>query len=81
MHIFLLESNDFVARVEQNSQKYGFTKLGIFGSVARKENTEGGDIDIVVEVEKPSIQRLPPPSVYVEHFTRCYLCLIKILLC
>ena len=38
------------------SQKYGITKLGIFGSVARNENTEGSDIDIVVEVEKPSLQ-------------------------
>lgn len=38
------------------SQKYGITKLGIFGSVTRKENTEGSDIDIVVEVEKPSLQ-------------------------
>lgn len=36
------------------SQKYGITKLGIFGSVARKENTENSDI--VVEVEKPSLK-------------------------
>ena len=38
------------------AQKFGITKLGIFGSVARKENTENSDIDIVVEVEKPSLQ-------------------------
>lgn len=38
------------------SQKFGITKLGIFGSVARKENTENSDIDIVVEVEKPSLR-------------------------
>ena len=38
------------------SQEYGITKLGIFGSVARKENTEDSDIDIVVEVEKPSLR-------------------------
>lgn len=37
------------------SHKYGITKLGIFGSVAREENTESSDIDIVVEVEKPSL--------------------------
>ena len=28
------------------AQKFGITKLGIFGSVARKENTENSDIDI-----------------------------------
>ena len=38
------------------AQKFGITKLGIFGSVARKENTEDSDIDIVVEVQKPSLQ-------------------------
>lgn len=37
-------------------RQYGITKLGIFGSVARKENTENSDIDIVVEVAKPSLQ-------------------------
>ncbi len=36
-------------------QKYGIIKLGIFGSVARKENHEGSDIDIVVEVKKPTL--------------------------
>ena len=35
--------------------QYGILRLGIFGSVARKENTEDSDIDIVVEIEKPSL--------------------------
>ena len=35
--------------------KFGIVKLGIFGSVARKENTESSDIDIVVEVKQPSL--------------------------
>ncbi len=39
------------------AQKYGITKLGIFGSVARNEHTENSDIeDIVVEVSKPTLQ-------------------------
>ena len=38
------------------AQKYGILKLGIFGSVARNENNEHSDIDIVVEVKKPSLQ-------------------------
>ena len=37
------------------SSKYGIKKLGIFGSTARKENHEGSDLDIIVEVEKPSL--------------------------
>lgn len=38
------------------AQKFGITKLGIFGSVARNEQTEDSDIDIVVEVRKPTLQ-------------------------
>ena len=38
------------------AQKYGITKLGIFGSVARNEHSEQRDIDIVVEVKKPSLR-------------------------
>lgn len=35
--------------------KYGLIRIGIFGSVARQENTDDSDIDIVVELEKPSL--------------------------
>ena len=38
------------------AKKYGITRLGIFGSVARNENTEDSDIDIVVEVKKPTLR-------------------------
>lgn len=39
----------------QFGDKFGIIRLGIFGSVAREENNENSDIDIVVEVEKPSL--------------------------
>ena len=35
--------------------QFGIVKLGIFGSVARQDNNEDSDIDIVVEIEKPSL--------------------------
>ena len=41
-------NNDFVA-------KFGILRLGIFGSVARQQNREDSDIDIVVEVERPTL--------------------------
>lgn len=39
----------------RSSLKYGLIRIGIFGSVARSENTNDSDIDIVVELEKPSL--------------------------
>jgi predicted nucleotidyltransferase len=34
------------------SSKYGIVSLGIFGSVARNEASEGSDLDVVVETER-----------------------------
>lgn len=36
-------------------EKYGVTKIGLFGSYARGEAREKSDIDIVVELEKPDM--------------------------
>lgn len=33
----------------------GLIRIGTLGSVARRENTDDSDIDIVVELEKPSL--------------------------
>lgn len=35
-------------------KKYGMTRIGIFGSVARGEQTEGSDVDVCYEGEAPS---------------------------
>lgn len=40
---------------KESGKQFGITKIGIFGSVARQENTENSDIDIVVEVEHPTL--------------------------
>ena len=37
------------------SDIYGITKIGIFGSVARNEQTEDSDVDICVEMKKPDL--------------------------
>ena len=47
--------NKLVAFKQTFGKQFGITKLGIFGSVARQENIEDSDIDIVVEVEKPTL--------------------------
>ena len=58
-YITMLEFQDSINKLtafkHASGKRFGITKLGIFGSVARRENTEDSDIDIVVEVEKPSL--------------------------
>ena len=39
-------------------KKYGMTKIGIFGSVARGEQKEGSDVDVCYEGEAPSLLTL-----------------------
>lgn len=55
----MLKLGDCIIRLSefksQFGDKFGIIRLGIFGSVAREENNENSDIDIVVEVEKPSL--------------------------
>jgi predicted nucleotidyltransferase len=36
-------------------EKFGVTKIGLFGSYARGENYRDSDIDIVVEMKKPDL--------------------------
>ena len=55
----MLVLNDCITQLaafkQASGKQFGIKKLGIFGSVARQENTEDSDIDIVVEVEKPTL--------------------------
>ena len=40
---------------QELAEKYGVTRIGIFGSVARDEATEESDMDVVVEMSKPDL--------------------------
>lgn len=39
---------------QETSTKYGIRKLGIFGSVARGEQTPNSDLDIFVDIQAPN---------------------------
>jgi predicted nucleotidyltransferase len=43
---------------EQHAAKYGILRMGIFGSVARREQTEESDLDVCVELTKPSFSAM-----------------------
>lgn len=58
-------------------RQYGITKLGIFGSVARQENTEDSDIDIVVEVEKPTLSLMYELKEMLKSLFKCEVDLVR----
>lgn len=43
---------DYMAK---NASKYGIIRMGIFGSVARGEQTEDSDVDVYLETTKPNM--------------------------
>lgn len=51
----MLTKENILAYLKQSKQfykeKYHITKLGLFGSFARDEQTEKSDIDIIIEME------------------------------
>ena len=51
--------NDYILILRQylstKAEVYGISKIGIFGSVARNEQTEGSDVDVCVEMKKPDL--------------------------
>ena len=45
--------NEIKEKITPILKKHGITKAAVFGSVARGENTEESDIDILVEIPYP----------------------------
>ena len=43
---------------ERFAEQYGVTKIGLFGSFARNEATEESDVDVCVELAKPTFDRM-----------------------
>ena len=58
-------------------KQFGITKLGIFGSVARQENTEESDIDIVVEIEKPTLSLMYELKERLKELFKCEVDLVR----
>ena len=57
---------------------YGFTRLGVFGSVARGEQTEKSDVDICYEGEAPSLLTLDRIQCELEELLGCPVDLVRI---
>lgn len=50
--------NSLVKYKQLRGEQLGILRLGVFGSVARQKNTEDSDLDVVVEMEKPSLRQI-----------------------
>ena len=62
----------------QSAAKYGFRRIGIFGSVARGEQTDQSDVYICYESEPPSLLTLERIQSELEELLGCSVDLIRI---
>jgi hypothetical protein len=51
--------------------RYGVARLGLFGSVAKDQATEGSDVDAVVEMRKPDLFFLAHIKAVLEEARHC----------
>ncbi len=58
----MLEKNKILSYLKEYKDRYKdiyhIDKLGLFGSVARGENAQDSDLDIVVDMSKPNLLNL-----------------------
>ena len=59
-------------------QKYGITKIGVFGSVARGEQAENSDVDICYEGKTPSLLTLDRIQSELEQRLGCRVDMVRI---
>jgi predicted nucleotidyltransferase len=58
-------------------EKYGVTRIGIFGSVARGEASEGSDVDIVYEMSRPNLFTVVHLKEELENVLHCTVDLVR----
>ncbi len=58
--------------------KYGLTRIGIFGSVARDEQTETSDVDVCYEGKAPSLLTLDVIQTELEKLFGCPVDIVRV---
>lgn len=75
-------SNEIIILLKQYlpiaREKYGFTSMGIFGSVIRNEQTDLSDIDIFYEGKAPTFLTLDKIQQELEELLECSVDLVRV---
>lgn len=64
--------------IAENASKYNITRIGIFGSVARGEQTEDSDVDIYLVTSKPSLFALIHIKEDLQHLFGCNVDIVRL---
>ncbi|OHB85398.1 MAG: hypothetical protein A2Z38_06100 [Planctomycetes bacterium RBG_19FT_COMBO_48_8] len=75
------QKNKILSTLKESSpvllKKYGVTRIGIFGSVARDDASEGSDVDIVYEMSRPNLFTVVHLKDELENILHCTVDLVR----
>lgn len=57
---------------------YGITRIGIFGSAARNEQTDGSDVDVCVEMKTPDLFSMVHIKEDLQHLFGCTVDIVRL---
>lgn len=63
---------------EHATEKYGILRIGIFGSVARDEQTDNSDLDVCIDVKNPDAFMLADIRDELEKLCHCRIDLLRL---
>ena len=73
------EPEQILKMIEANRERikgFGVRRLGLFGSAARGEATEGSDLDFVVELERKTFDNYMDLKEFLEELFKCKIDLV-----
>jgi len=75
------QKNRILSTLKENTpvllEKYGVTRIGIFGSVARDDASEESDVDIVYEMSRPNLFTVVHLKEELENILHCPVDLVR----
>jgi predicted nucleotidyltransferase len=60
-----------------HAEALGIVRIGLFGSVARDEATDGSDVDVVIETERPNLFKLSRIRLELEELMHAHVDLVS----
>lgn len=64
--------------MQKNADKYGISRMGIFGSVARNEQTETSDVDVYIEGQLHGFFALAGIKRELEELLGCHVDIVRL---
>lgn len=77
LFLFSLILHTLANGIQCFGHEFGIKSIGIFGSVARQENREDSDLDIVVDIDNPTLSTMYTLKTVLTEMFHCEIDLVR----